>query len=275
MNDSKTGKFTLPPEQGMALADDSSPVYLHGAFEVITSVIKDVPKIEKVFRTGGGLHWGEHDHCLFIGTERFFRSSYIGHLVKDWIPALDGVEEKLRHGAKVADVGCGYGASTILMARAFPKSTFAGYDSHGPSIEAARERAVSAGLHNITFQVANATDFPGANYDLVACFDCLHDMGDPIGAASHIRDTLREDGTFMIVEPAAGDKPEDNLNPVGRVYYAASTMVCVPASLASDGPALGAQAGESRLREVATKGGFGRFRRATQTPFNMVLEARP
>jgi SAM-dependent methyltransferase len=222
------------------------------------------------------MDWGEHDRCLFEGTERFFRPNYVGNLIANWIPALDGVKEKLCEGIKAADIGCGHGASTILMAQAFPKSEFIGFDFHEPSILAARQRAEKAGVaRRCRFEVARSTDYPGKGYGFVAHFDCLHDMGDPVGAARHVKETLAPDGTWMIVEPFAGDKVEDNLHPVGRVFYAASTMVCVPASLAHHGPALGAQAGEARLRQVVTSGGFTRFRRATQTPFNLVLEARP
>jgi 2-polyprenyl-3-methyl-5-hydroxy-6-metoxy-1,4-benzoquinol methylase len=270
-----TGRFTLPPEQAHALADETSPVFLPGAFQVIAATFVAEPKIEQRFRSGKGLGWDEHDHRLFEGTERFFRPNYVGNLVSSWIPALDGVEATLNAGAKVADVGCGFGASTILMAKAYPHSTFIGFDYHKPSIQAARKRAKEAGVSNVTFQPAKSTDYPGKGYGLVTHFDCLHDMGDPVGAARHVRKTLAPDGTWMIIEPFANDKVEDNLNPIGRVFYAASTMICVPASLAYMGPALGAQAGEARLREVVTKGGFTRFRRATQTPFNLVLEARP
>jgi SAM-dependent methyltransferase len=273
--DAATGKFTLPDEQAMALADESSPCFLPGAFQVIAATFVAEPKIEKRFKTGKGLGWDQHDHRLFEGTERFFRPNYVGNLVTNWIPALDGVEAKLKKGVLVADVGCGFGASTILMAKAYPNSTFFGFDYHKPSIKAARERAKEAGVKNVTFKKAKSTDYPGKGYALVAHFDCLHDMGDPTGAAEHVRKTLAPDGTWMIVEPFAGDRVEENLNPVGRVFYAASTMICVPASLAYKGPALGAQAGESRLRDVVMKGGFTRFRRATQTPFNLVLEARP
>jgi 2-polyprenyl-3-methyl-5-hydroxy-6-metoxy-1,4-benzoquinol methylase len=270
------GTYNLPPEQAYALADETSPVFLPGAFQVMSALFKAEPKIAANFRTGKGLDWCEHDHALFEGTERFFRPNYLGNLVSSWIPALDGMEERLRRGARCADVGCGHGASTILMAREYPKSRFVGFDYHEPSIRTARERAQTAGLADrVTFEVARSTDYPGKDYDLVAHFDCLHDMGDPVGAARHVRETLAGDGTWMIVEPFAGDRVEENLNPVGRVFYAASTMVCVPASLAHNGPALGAQAGEARLRDVVMKGGFTRFRRATQTPFNLVLEARP
>ncbi|MGQ0810430.1 MAG: class I SAM-dependent methyltransferase [Nitrospiraceae bacterium] len=273
--DAAAGRFTLPPEQAFALADETSPAFLPGAFQVIAATFMAEPKIEQRFRSGKGLGWEEHDHRLFEGTERFFRPNYIGNLVAKWIPALDGVEAKLKTGIKVADVGCGLGASTIIMGKAYPKSTFIGFDYHKPSISTARKRAKEAGAKNVTFQVAKSTNYPGKDYGFVAHFDCLHDMGDPTGAAKHVRNTLAPDGTWMIVEPFANDKVEDNLNPVGRVYYAASTMICVPASLAYKGPALGAQAGEARLRDVVTKGGFARFRRATHTPFNLVLEARP
>lgn len=273
--DPGTGRYTLPAEQAMALADETSPCFLPGAFQVIAAAFLANPKIERRFKTGKGLGWDQHDHQLFEGTERFFRPNYVGNLISNWIPALDGVEAKLRRGALVADVGCGFGASTILMAQAFPNSTFRGFDYHKPSIKAARQRAKEAGVKNVTFDVAKSTTYPGKGYAFVTHFDCLHDMGDPVGAAKQVKKTLAPDGTWMIVEPYAGDRVEENLNPIGRVYYAASTMICVPASLAYKGPALGAQAGEARLREVATKGGFTRFRRATQTPFNLVLEARP
>ncbi len=269
-----TGRFTLPAEQASALADESSPAFLPGAFQVIAATFMAEPKIEQRFKTGKGLGWGEHDHRLFEGTERFFRPNYVGNLVSNWIPALDGVEAKLKAGATVADVGCGFGSSTILMAKAYPTSSFIGFDYHKPSIVAARTRAKDAGAKNVSFKVAKSTDYPGKGYDFVTHFDCLHDMGDPVGAAKHVRETLAADGTWMIIEPFANDSIQDNLNPIGRVFYAASTMICVPASLAYKGPALGAQAGEARLREVVTKGGFTRFRRATQTPFNLVLEAR-
>lgn len=270
-----TGRFTLPAEQAYALADESSPVFLPGAFQVIAATFMAEPKIEQCFKTGKGLGWGEHDDRLFEGTERFFRPNYAGNLVNSWIPALDGVEARLKAGATVADVGCGFGSSTIIMAKAYPRSTFIGFDYHTPSVVAARKRAKVAGARNASFKVAKSTDYPGKGYDFVAHFDCLHDMGDPVGAAKHVRETLAADGTWMIIEPFANDTLQDNLNPIGRVFYAASTMICVPASLACKGPALGAQAGEARLRKVVTKGGFTRFRRATQTPFNLVLEARP
>jgi 2-polyprenyl-3-methyl-5-hydroxy-6-metoxy-1,4-benzoquinol methylase len=274
--DAKTGKYTLPPEQAYALADESSPVFLQGGFQVLTALYKAEPKIFQNFKTGAGLDWCEHDKALFEGTERFFKPNYIGNLVNTWIPALDGVEPKLKRGARVADIGCGHGASTLIMAKAYPNSRFVGFDYHDGSVQAARKRAHDAGLTDrVSFETAASTDYPGTGYDFVTHFDCLHDMGDPVGAAKHVYKTLHPDGTWMIIEPFAGDKVEENLNPVGRVFYGASTMVCVPASLAHHGPALGAQAGESRLRQVVTDGGFKRFRRATQTPFNLVLEARP
>jgi SAM-dependent methyltransferase len=271
-----TGGYELPPEQAYALTESSGPTFLPGAFQLALATLKAEPRICENFRTGAGLHWCEHDPELFAGVERFFRPKYVRHLVSSWIPALDGVEARLQAGAQVADVGCGHGTSTILMAEAFPRSTFFGFDFHEGSIEAARERAAAAGVSDrVTFEVADATEYPGQGYDLVAHFDCLHDMGDPVGAARRVRETLADDGTWMIVEPFAGDTVQENLNPVGRIYYAASTLCCVPASLAHGGPALGAQAGEARLAEVVAAGGFTRFCRATQTPFNLVLEARP
>jgi SAM-dependent methyltransferase len=273
--DAKSDTYTLPPEQAAALADESSPFFVAGAFEVIAAAFKAEPRIAENFRTGAGLDWGEHDCRLFSGTERFFRPNYRGHLVSSWIPALDGVKEKLTAGGKVADIGCGHGASTILMAQAFPNSRFFGFDMHAPSIETANDRARDAGVGDrVKFDVAASTNYPGREYDLVAHFDCLHDMGDPSGAARHVAETLDREGTWMIVEPLAADRVEGNLNPVGRVYYAASTMICVPASLAHHGPALGAQAGEAQLRDVIRAGGFSRVRRAAETPFNLVLEAR-
>ena len=275
--DPKTGRYVLPPEQAFALADEGSPAFIPGAFQVIAAAFRAEPRIAEKFRTGGGLDWGEHDPILFEGTERFFRPNYAGHLVNEWIPALDGAQTKLKRGAKVADVGCGHGASTILMAQAYPESAFTGFDYHTPSIEAARERAKKAGLSGrVTFETAKSTDYPGKGYDLVTFFDCLHDMSDPAGAAKHVRSTLDKDGSWMIVEPFANDKVEENLNPVGRVYYGASTLICVPVSLKHDGPALGAQAGEALLRKIVVDGGgFTRFRRAAETPFNIILEARP
>jgi 2-polyprenyl-3-methyl-5-hydroxy-6-metoxy-1,4-benzoquinol methylase len=274
--DAGTGRFTLPDEHALALAVEDSPAYLPGAYQLIASLLKDEPRITEAFRTGAGVGWHEHCADLFQGTERFFRPSYAANLVSSWIPALAGVEAKLRAGAKVADVGCGHGASTILMAKAYPKSQFVGFDYHAPSIESAWKAAEKEGLADrVGFQVAWAKEFPGKGYDLVAFFDCLHDMGDPAGAAGHVRETLAPDGTWMIVEPFAHDHVEQNLNPVGRVFYSASTLVCTPASRAQEvGLALGAQAGEARLRDVVMQGGFKSFRRATETPFNMVFEAR-
>jgi SAM-dependent methyltransferase len=275
--DPATGKYTLPPEHAMTLADETSPAFFPGLFEVTAACWAGTDTMTKNFRTGDGIEWAHQHPCLFQGTERFFRSSYIGNLMQSWIPSLAGVEEKLRRGAKVADVGCGVGASTLLMAQAFPNSRFFGFDYHQGSIELARKRAEAAKLGDrVTFAAAKSTDYPGKDYDLIAHFDCLHDMEDPRGAAKHARQTIAADGTWMIVEPFAGDRPEQNHNPVGRVYYAASTMLCVPHSLSHHGPGLGAQAGESRLRDVVVGGGgFTRFRRATETPFNLVLEARP
>jgi SAM-dependent methyltransferase len=274
--DAASNRFTLPAEQALALAVEGSPVFLPGAFQIMGTMFRDEPKILEAFRTGKGVGWHEHDSELFVGTERFFRPGYNANLVASWIPALTGVEEKLRTGAKVADVGCGLGASTIILAQAYPKSTFTGYDYHQGSIDLARQRAAAAGVGDrVTFDVAMAQAYPGNGYDLVALFDCLHDMGDPVGAARHIRETLAPGGTFMLVEPMAQDTLEANLNPVGRLYYGASTMLCTPASLSQDvGLGLGAQAGEARLRDVLTQAGFTNIRRATETPFNMVLEAR-
>jgi SAM-dependent methyltransferase len=274
--DTATRRFTLPDEQAFALAVEDSPAFLPGAFQVIASIIKDEPRITEAFRTGAGVGWHEHCADLFLGTERFFRPGYSAHLVSSWIPALDGVEAKLQTGVKVADVGCGHGASTVVMAKAYPRSQFVGFDYHAPSIEHAWKAAEKEGLQDrVGFQVAWAKEFPGKNYELVAFFDCLHDMGDPAGAAAHVRQSLAPGGTWMIVEPFAHDHIEQNLNPVGRVFYSASTMVCTPASRAQEvGLALGAQAGEARLREVVMQGGFKTFRRVTETPFNMVFEAR-
>ena len=276
-HDAATGQFHLEPEQAMVFAQDGSPAFMAGFFEIAEAVFRAVPRVTDAFRSGKGVGWHEHHRCLFCGTERFFRTSYNHHLVPEWLPALDGVAAKLTKGATVADVGCGHGASTILMAQAFPKSRFYGFDYHLPSIETARDAAAKAGVADrIEFEVASAKEFPARGYDLVTFFDCLHDMGDPQGAAAHVKASLAPDGTWMIVEPFAHDKMADNLNPVGRIYYAASTMICTPASLSQEvGAALGAQAGELRLREVVTAGGFTRFRRATETPFNLVLEARP
>jgi ubiquinone/menaquinone biosynthesis C-methylase UbiE len=272
--DSATRKFSMSPEQAAILADEESPVYMAGGFQSLAAVFADQPKLVEAFKSGQGVGWGDHCNCLFCGTERFFRPGYKAHLVGEWLPALDGVVERLKRGARVADVACGHGASTYIMAEAFPKSTFVGIDFHGPSIEHAKSHL--SGRNNLRFEQARAQDFGGADYDLVTVFDALHDMGDPVGAAKHIRETLKEDGTLMLIEPQAGDALEQNLNPVGRVYYAFSTNICVPASLNQEvGAALGAQAGEARLREVLREGGFTRVARAAETPFNMILEARP
>jgi SAM-dependent methyltransferase len=261
----------------MALSNEESPVYVAPAFELIASTYIDEPKITDAFRTGKGVGWHEHHECLFRGCEKFFRPGYRANLVAAWIPALEGVLDKLESGAKVADIGCGHGASTIIMAEAFPNSEFVGFDYHDKSIERAREAAKEAGdLRNISFAMSSAKEAPGKDFDLVCCFDCLHDMGDPVGAAKHIHEMLKADGTFMIVEPMAGDQLTENLNPVGRMYYSASTMICTPGSKAQEvGLALGAQAGEVRLAEVLREAGFSTVRRATDTPFNMVIEAKP
>ena len=273
----ENGTYAMTPEQATALADEASPAFVAGAFDVLSAMFQDEPKVTAAFKSGDGVGWHEHSPCLFRGTERFFRPGYAANLVQNWLPALDGVVAKLERGAKVADVGCGHGASTIVMAKAFPKSKFFGFDYHGASVERAQQAAKEAGVADrCTLEVAPAKSFPGTGYDLVAMFDCLHDMGDPVTAARHVREALAPDGTFLLVEPAAADTVEGNLNPVGRMFYAASTMICVPASLSQEvGLALGAQAGEARLRDVVTAGGFTRFRKATATPFNLVFEARP
>jgi SAM-dependent methyltransferase len=275
--DPVTGKYTLPEEQAFALAEENSPAYIAGGYQILAGLFKDEEKIISAFRTGKGLGWGDHHHYLFQGTERFFKPNYIANLTTNWIPALEGVESKLKNGgAKVADVGCGHGVSTILMAKAYPDSKILGFDYHKPSIEWARKEAEKEDLKNITFEVAGSTDYPGEDYDLVAFFDCFHDMGNPSGAAKHVLQTLRnKNGTCMLVEPFSNDKVEDNLNPIGRLFYSASALVCVPASLNENGPALGAQAGEARIKEIVTGAGFSKFRRATQTPFNLIFEARP
>jgi SAM-dependent methyltransferase len=275
--DQEAGKFSLSEEQAFALAVEDSPAYLPGAFELALGSLAAVPRIVESFRTGRGMGWHEHADGVFHGCEKFFRPGYAANLVSTWIPALHGAKETLERGARVADVGCGKGASTILMAQAFPNSQFVGFDYHDESIEAAREAAKRAGVADrVTFAVAKAKEFPGRNYDFVAVFDCLHDMGDPIGAAAHVRQALAKDGTWMIVEPFANDELKDNLNPVGRVYYSFSTLLCTPCSRSQEvGLCLGAQAGETRIREVVTSAGFNRFRRATETPFNIVYEARP
>lgn len=273
--DSATGTFSMTEEQTAVLAHEESPVFLAGGFHGIASLFLDEPKITEAFRTGQGVAWGDHSDCLFCGTEKFFRPGYMANLTAEWIPALDGVQEKLERGAKVADVGCGHGVSTIVMAEAFPNSQFIGFDFHEPSLVRARELAKEAGVSNATFEVAAAKTYPGKGYDLVAFFDCLHDMGDPVGASAHVLESLHPDGTWMIVEPFAHDDLGRNLNPIGRMYYCFSTMICTPVSISQEvGLALGAQAGEKRLREVVESGGFTRFRRAAETPFNLILEAR-
>jgi SAM-dependent methyltransferase len=276
MFDEKTGKFSMSPEQAFALANDDSPAYLPGAFELALASLAAVPRITDSFRTGEGMGWGEHAEGVFHGCEKFFRPGYAANLVSSWIPSLEGVKEKLEKGATVADVGCGKGASTMLMAKAYPTSTFFGFDYHDKSIDGARETAAKQGVSDrVTFGVATAKGFPG-KYDLVTVFDCLHDMGDPVGAAKHVREALKPDGTWMIVEPFANDEMKDNMNPVGRVYYSFSTLLCTPCSRSQEvGLCLGAQAGEKRIHDVVTEAGFTRFRRATQTPFNIVYEARP
>ena len=273
--DGATQAFSLSPEQALCLADPTGPVDLPGAYFIVRDLFHVRDRALENFKTGKGMEWGEHHSCLFHGTERFFRASYNASLLGAWLPALDGATDKLARGGRVADVGCGHGASTILMAQAYPQSHFVGVDYHAESIATARERAKAAGVRNATFEVADASSYDGGPYDVIAFFDCIHDMANPASAARHARRKLARDGHVMVVEPFANDRLEDNLNPVGRVYYGASTMVCVPVSLARQGPALGAQAGEQRLREVFVgEGGFTKFRRATETPFNLVLEAR-
>jgi ubiquinone/menaquinone biosynthesis C-methylase UbiE len=273
--DAKT--FSMSPEQVFTLATEDSPAYLPGAFELALGALDAVPRIADSFRTGAGMGWNEHAEAVFHGCEKFFRPGYSAHLVSTWIPALQGVEEKLRRGAVVADVGCGKGASTLLMAEAYPRSSFIGFDYHQASIAGAQATARRLSLSDrASFQTATAQSYPGSDYDLVTVFDCLHDMGDPVGAAKHVKETLRSDGTWMIVEPFAGDDLKDNLNPVGRVYYSFSTLLCTPCSRSQEGQmCLGAQAGEAKIRDVVTQAGFTRFRRAAETPFNIVYEARP
>jgi ubiquinone/menaquinone biosynthesis C-methylase UbiE len=274
--DAGQNKFSMSPEQVMVFADDDSPVNMTGGYYSLAAVISDEPKVAEAFRSGEGVSWGDHDSCLFCGVEKFFRPGYKANLVSAWIPALDGVDEKLKKGGKVADIGCGYGASTMVMAESYPKSEFFGYDFHHPSIMHARKTAQESGLPNVKFETVTARKSPGSDYDLVAFFDCLHDMGDPVAAMSHAREILKPDGTVLLVEPFAHDTLAENLNPVGRMYYSFSTTVCTPSALSQEGGmSLGAQAGEARLKEVATKAGFTRFRRATETPFNLILEARP
>ncbi|WP_271408785.1 class I SAM-dependent methyltransferase [Pseudomonas sp. Q1-7] len=270
------GRFRLPEEQAMALALEDSPVYVASGASVIASLFHDKDKLVKAMRGDGGLPWGDHHPCMFSGTERFFRPGYRAHLVAEWLPALDGVVDKLKAGAKVADVGCGHGASTVILAQAFPASRFVGFDYHAPSIETATRRAEEGGVADrATFTQASAKDYPGSDYDLICYFDCLHDMGDPVGAARHAYQTLKADGTVLLVEPYANDELDANMTPVGRLFYSASTFICTPNSLSQEvGLGLGAQAGEARLRKVFEEAGFTRFRRATETPFNLILEAR-
>jgi SAM-dependent methyltransferase len=274
--DPDTESFSLSPEQAMVFAAKDSPVYLAGAFDLVAAMIEGEPKVEQSFRTGAGVRWGDSAACLFCATSAFFRPGYVNNIVQNWLPALDGVEARLRSGAKVADVGCGIGFSTLLMAEAFPNSRFVGYDFHAPSVEEAQRHAKAHGLDGrVRFEATSAKEIEETGFDLVTAFDCLHDMGDPRGCARRMRRILKDDGVWMIVEPIAGDRPSDNLNPVGRLYYNASTMICVPTSLDQEvGEGLGAQAGEARLREVIRDGGFTRIRRATEGPFNMVIEAR-
>jgi len=271
--DPVTKNYSLTPEQSFVLADTNG-LDLPGAYYITADVFKILDRTVENFRSGKGMEWGEHDACLFCGTDRFFRAGYNAHLLPEWLPALDGVIEKLNAGAKVADIGCGHGSSTRLMAKAFPNSRFIGYDYHDASIHTASHAAAEAGITNARFEVADATSFSESGFDLIAFFDSLHDMADPEGAARHALEALKPDGHLMIVEPMAGDKVEDNFNPVGRVFYAASAQICVPVSLAKNGPALGAQAGQARLEEILRAAGFSNIRRATETPFNMILEAR-
>ena len=275
--DPATARYTLPAEHAVALTDESSPAYLPGFFQIAHGTVRDAPSVVQAARDGDGVGWHAHNTDVHVGCERFFRTMYNGHLIGEWLPALDGVVDKLRAGARVADVGCGHGASTVLMATSFPNSVFVGSDYHAESIDTARARAAKAGVSDrVTFEVAPASRFTGSGFDLVTTFDCLHDMGDPVGAAQHVREAVAPDGTWMVVEPMAGDAVEDNLNPVGRAFYGFSTLLCTPASLSQDvGLALGAQAGPARIRDVATAGGFRRFRSAATTPFNNVFEVRP
>jgi 2-polyprenyl-3-methyl-5-hydroxy-6-metoxy-1,4-benzoquinol methylase len=271
-----SGKYRLTAEQALVFADENSPAFIVGGFQITLAAGKIKDRLKDAFKTGEGIGWHEHDHDVFHGCGRFYRSGYIGNLIQKWIPSLDGVEARLKHGIRVADVGCGHGYSTILMAQAYPKSQFVGFDLHEGSIEVAREKARAAGVSaRCTFEVGSAKDFAGSGFDFITVFDALHDLGDPAGAARHILGKLSPGGTWMIVEPYAGDRVEENLNPIGRAYYAGSTLMCTPCSLSQEvGLALGAQAGEARLREVVVGAGFGRFRRAMHTPVNLVFEAR-
>jgi SAM-dependent methyltransferase len=273
--DPATGKYSMLPEQRVALTDENSPFYVGGGFYVVKAMLNAQQRISDSFKNGGGMLWGEHDPDLFVGTEKFFRPGYTAHLVESWIPSLTGIEEKLNSGGKVADIGCGHGASTIIMANAFPNSSFHGYDNHEASIEKARERAEAAGVADrVTFTVASADSLPNEGFDLICFFDCLHDMGDPHGAAKHAFECLADDGSCMIVEPMAGNTVEENFNIIGRCFSGASTLCCTANSLALGGPALGAQASDDVLKEVVTSGGFSEFRRASETLFNRVFEAR-
>jgi SAM-dependent methyltransferase len=273
--DAQTGRYTLPPEQTVALTDEGSPFYVGGGFYVVKAMAQASARIAYAFEHGGGMLWREHDPDLFVGTERFFRPGYVMHLVAEWIPSLTGIEEKLKAGGKVADIGCGHGASTIILAKAYPNSRFVGFDNHAPSVEHARRAALEAGVDDrVSFEIADATGFPGEGYDLIAFFDCFHDMGDPVGAARRAYEALADDGSVLLVEPMAGNTVEENFNPVGRTYSAASTLCCTANSLALNGPGLGAVAPETTLREAVQAGGFTRFRRATETMFNRVFEAR-
>lgn len=274
--DAENGRFSMNPEQAMVFGNPDSPVYVLGSFEVCQAVMLDQPKVAKAFRNGAAAGYHERCNCLFSGMARFFGVSYKAHLVQEWLPALDGVVEKLERGARVADIGCGHGISTTLMAKAFARSKIFGFDNHEGSIACARDTATREGVAARTsFEVATAKNFPGSQFDLICCFDALHDLGDPVGAARHVLQALTPDGTFMAVEPLAGDKLQDNFNPVGRLYYAGSTMICTPVSLAQEvGLALGGQAGPKRLKEVLREAGFGRVRIAAETPFNIVIEAR-
>jgi SAM-dependent methyltransferase len=275
--DPSSGQYTLPPEQVVAFTDESSPAFLPGFFQLALGTVQDSWKLQDLARNGAGLGWHEHNHDVHDGCERFFRPGYNAHLVGEWLPALEGVVGKLERGARVADIGCGHGASTIIMAQAFPSSTFVGSDYHGGSIAEARARAEAAGVGDrVEFEVAPADSFHGTGYDLVTTFDALHDMGDPVGAARHVRSSIADDGTWLVVEPLAGDHVQDNFNPVGRAYYGFSTLLCTPASLSQEvGLALGTQAGPARIRDVVTTGGFSRFAKVAETPFNQVLEVRP